>query len=293
MTLLTGSASAQIRVDLVLEQNQFLPGEAIPVAVRITNFSGLTLQMGQSSNWLRFLVETKDGYLMPERGEVPVAGEFALETSMVATKRVDIAPAFELTRPGSYQLTATVRPANWDRELVSPTRPFEIFPGTVLWDQRFGVPQGTNAQRPPEIRRYLLQQSIHLKELKLYVRVADQRDEKTFAAFPLGPMLSFSQPEKQIDAQCRLHVLYQTGARSFTYAVIDPEGKLLVRQTHDYTDTRPSLRTDSSGQIKVRGGVRRLRRDDLPPIEPSTNLPPTLLIAPTNSSASATTNGPK
>ena len=272
--LLTGSASAQIRVDLAIEQGQFLPGEAIPVAVRVTNFSGLTLRMGQRADWLRFTVETREGRLVPQRTEVPVLGEFALENSMVATKRVDLAPAFELNQPGSYQVYATIKPANWDRALVTPTHFFEIYAGTVLWDQSFGVPQPPGSSRPPEIRRYLLQQALHLKELKLYVRVTDQSGDRTFAAFPLGPMLSFSQPEKQIDREGRLHVLYQIGARSFNYSVVNPEGKIVVHQTHDYTDTRPVLRADPAGQIGVKGGVRRLSHDDLPPNQSGTNLSP-------------------
>jgi len=277
---LTGSALAQIRVDLVLDQNQFLPGEAIPVAVRITNFSGLTLRLGHSSDWLRFTVETKDGYLVPHDGEVPVAGEFELENSTVATKRVDVAPTFALKKPGPYRISATIKPANWDKELVTPTRSFEIFAGTVLWEQAFGVPPPAGSANPPEVRRYLLQQAIHLKELKLYVRVTDQRGEKTFAAFPLGPMLSFSQPEKQIDKQSQLHVLYQVGARSFNYSVINPDGKLVARQTHEYTDTRPVLRADRAGEIGVSGGLRRLSRDDLPSPEPNPGAPPALSAPP-------------
>jgi hypothetical protein len=274
LAFLAGSAWAQIKVDLVLDQNQFLPGEAIPVAVRITNFSGLTLRCGQGADWLRFTVETKDGYLVPQQGEVPVAGEFELETSTVATKRVDVAPAFVLNKPGPYRITASVKPANWDQELVTPTRSFEVFAGTVLWEQAFGVPRPAGDTRPPEVRRYLLQQAIHLKQMKLYVRVTDHRGEKTFAAFPLGPMLSFSQPEKQIDKQSQLHVLYQVGARSFNYSILNPDGKLVVRQTHEYTDTRPVLRADPTGQIGVSGGRRRLSRDDLPSREPSPSTPP-------------------
>jgi hypothetical protein len=281
---LAGSAWAQIRVDLVLDQNQFLPGEAIPVAVRITNFSGLTLRLGQNTDWLRFTVETKSGNLVPHRGELPVAGEFELENATVATKRVDIAPGFELDQPGPYRVTASVKPANWDKELATPTRSFEIFDGTVLWEQTFGVPQAVADTNPPEVRRYLLQQAIHLKELKLYARVTDQYGGRTFAAFPLGPMLSFSQPEKQIDKQSRLHILYQFGARSFNYSVINPDGKLVVRQTHEYTDTRPVLRAGPRGEIGVSGGMRRLTRDDLPPVELDLGTPP----APSTPPADAT-----
>jgi glycine/D-amino acid oxidase-like deaminating enzyme len=85
-------------------------------------------------------------------------------------------------------------------------------------------------------------------------------------------MVSFSKPECQIDKSSNLHVLYQTGARSFNYSVINPDGRLLVRQTYDYSDTRPVLRIDREGRILIGGGVRRSSSDDLPPpADASTN----------------------
>ena len=39
--------SAQVTVELTQEQDQFLPAEAMPVAVRITNRSGQNLRLGR------------------------------------------------------------------------------------------------------------------------------------------------------------------------------------------------------------------------------------------------------
>jgi len=40
---------------------------------------------------------------------------------------------------------------------------------------------------------------------------------------------------------------------------------LLVRQTYEYTDTRPVLRVDREGRIFIGGGARRGSSNDLPP----------------------------
>lgn len=61
-----------------------------------------------------------------------------------------------------------------------------------------------------------------------------------------------------------LHVLMQTGAKSFTYSVVSPEGRLLVRQRHEYTATRPVLRSTDDGGIFVAGGQRRFLETDIP-----------------------------
>jgi hypothetical protein len=56
---LVWSGRAQVSVEIVLEQEQFLIGEAIPAAVRITNRSGQTLRLGDEANWLSFTLETR------------------------------------------------------------------------------------------------------------------------------------------------------------------------------------------------------------------------------------------
>src|SRR5262245_18716022 len=52
--------AAQMTVEVALEQEQFLGGEALPAAVRITNLSGQTLHLGTEPDWLTFLVESRD-----------------------------------------------------------------------------------------------------------------------------------------------------------------------------------------------------------------------------------------
>ncbi|PYM16775.1 MAG: hypothetical protein DME18_00635 [Verrucomicrobia bacterium] len=263
--------SAQVTVELALEQDQFLPGETLEVGVRITNFSGQTLHLGKDNDWLHFTIEGRDNYIVPTSGDVPVQGEFEVDSSSVATRRVDVAPYFTLTRPGRYLVTATVKLKQWDKELVCKPRPFHVIAGTKLWEQEFGVPNA--AGQPPEVRKYALQQAIHLKQMKLYARVTDQSESRVFRIFPIGPMISFSKPECQIDKSNNLHVLNQTGAKSFNYSVINADGRLLVRQTYEYSDTRPVLRVDPQGRIFIGGGARRVASDDLPtpPDSSSTN----------------------
>ena len=51
-----------------MEQRQFLPSEAIPAAVRITNRSGQPLHLGADANWLTFNVESADGFIVVKNG---------------------------------------------------------------------------------------------------------------------------------------------------------------------------------------------------------------------------------
>jgi hypothetical protein len=257
-----------VTLTLTLEQNQVLPGESVRVAARVTNFSGQSLYLGKDENWLQFSIETAEGRLVPRHGTPPVRGEFELPTAKMATKRLDLAPHFDLGQPGRYLITATVRIEEWGQEIVSKTMPLQVVSGTVLWEQNFGVPSASGRTTAPAVRRYVLQQAMHLKQMKLYARVVDGHDGRVYGVLPLGPVLSFSDPEKIIDPESNLHVLWQTGARSFNHSVVNPDGRLIGRQTHEYSDTRPMLRRTADGGVVVSGGIRRFGPDDLPTPRP-------------------------
>jgi hypothetical protein len=158
----------------------------------------------------------------------------------------------------------------WEIDVTSEPVAFEVVRGAKLWEQEFGVPplEGNAATRP-EMRRYALQQANYRKQLQLYVRVTDASEATVYRVFPLSPMVSFSRPEAQVDKQGRLHVLNQAGARACVYCIIDPDGRVLVRQTYDVAqNSRPSLAADKDGLIQVKGGVRRAMPDDFPPPVP-------------------------
>jgi hypothetical protein len=209
-------------------------------------------------------VESPDSFVVLKKGEVPVTGEFSVESSERATKRVDLAPYFSLTRPGRYAITATVRIKDWDgRQITSPPKMIDIIQGAKIWEQDFGVPNADGTSGVPEVRKYALQQANYLREqLKLYVQVTDTKG-KLNKVFPIGPMLSFGQPDAQLDKKSNLHILYQNGPHSFNYTVVNPDGELVVRQTYAYT-SRPKLKADADGKLVVAGGTRRVTSDDLP-----------------------------
>ena len=257
--------TAQVTVEVTLDQDQFLPGEALNAAVRITNHSGRKLRLGGDERWLRFAVESSDGFVVLKRGEVPVMGEFDLESSQRATKRVDLVPYFDVVKPGRYTIRATIQIPGWTREITSPPQAFDIINGAVMWEQEFGVPPRNGEETgPPVVRKYVLQQAKYLrKQLMLYFRLTDSSGNLN-KVVPVGPMVSFSRPDAQVDRSNNLHVLYQDGARSFNYSVFDTDGRLIIRQTHMYT-TRPALRANASGGIEVVKGERRVMSTDVPP----------------------------
>jgi hypothetical protein len=255
---------AQVTVEVLTTQDEFLPGEDIPVAARIVNHSGQTLNLGRDNEWLKFSVEARDHFVVMKTGDVPVNQPFTLESSERATVRVNLAPYFNLPRPGRYLITATVTIPQWNQQINSQPKGFDVIQGAKLWEERFGLPKTPGSTNPlPEMRAYALQQANYLHSaITLYVQLSDEAG-RINKVFPLGPMVSFGQPEPRVDKLSNLHVLYQNGPRTFIYTVVNPDGKIILRQTYDFT-TRPRMIADAEGGIAVAGGARRVNHNDIP-----------------------------
>lgn len=264
--LLAPSLWGQVKVAVLLDQQQFLPGEAVPIKVRVVNHSGQTLAFGEDNNWLRISVQADDSFVVSQVGQVPVTGAFTLPPSKMATKEIDIGPYFTLARPGRYTVVATLRIREWDQSLTSAPEQFDVISGTRLWEQVFGLPETGRADGPPEVRKYLLQQANYIRsQIRLYARITDASEERTFSVVPIGPMVSFSRPTAVVDRDSNLHVLYQSGPRVSTYCKINPYGEVLSFEKLEYSGSRPRLSTAEDGTVRVVGGVRLPKPSDVPP----------------------------
>jgi hypothetical protein len=265
-------ASAQVTVELTLDQQQFLPGETLPVAVHVTNRSGELLHLGDTG-WITFFIQSEDGSMVVKKTDPPVKELFDLDNGEVATKRVDIAPYFNLQHTGSYRVTATLHIATWNSDITSSPQSFDVIEGAQLWSQSFGVADPEMPDQPPRIRKYTLVEANYLHDqLRLYVQVTDERDGSILKVHMLGRMISFSQPEAQLDRASKLHILCQSGATAFTLSVIGTDGKLDQQEIYDYVNTRPRLSEDSDGNIIVKDGARRVEPANIPQVKPPDQL---------------------
>ena len=259
---MTLAARAQVTAELVLDQEQFLRSESLAVRLKISNFSGRTLELGEEPDWLSFTVDAEQGKELSRTGEIPLPKPFRLESSKTVSLRTDLMPHFDLKDPGHYTLNATVKIPQIEKEIIVKPKTFDIIAGTKLWEKDVGIP----ATQPPEVRKFALQQATFLKQLRLYVRLTDETDTKVIRVLPLGALLSFSTPEPLVDKLSNLHVLFQYGPRSFLYSVVTPDGDQIIRQTYDYYgNSRPHIRAEEDGRITVIGGARRILLSDLPP----------------------------
>jgi hypothetical protein len=272
LAVAVGPARAQVNgitAELQLAQDQYLPDEDLQLSVKITNRSGQPVIFGHDSNWITFSIIGENNYVAHKISEMPDTGQFTLLSGQTGAWPLNPTPYYDFRRQGHYRIGATIRISQWNNAVI-PCRSanFTVANGLPLHglvNLQFGVPPPPGVSNAlPEIRNYSLIKVAYLDNLKLYFRLTDANG-RTLRVFPLSGMLSFSEPEAQMDRDNNLHVLMQTGARSFTYSVVTPEGRLFARQTYEYGSTRPVLRGTGDGGIFVMGGWRRLSDSDLPP----------------------------
>jgi hypothetical protein len=262
--LMAAPAMAQVKVELLLDQQQYLLKETLMVGVRVINHSGQTLNLA-GDGWLSLIVEDREKFAVKRIADTTAPQPISIETTFMATQWIDIGRAFEFRENSRYSLRARVRIEQWSEEVFSPPIEFEIIKGTKLWEQQVGIPTAPGQQ--PDIRKYILQQANYLKELQLYARVTDVTEQKVFSVIRLAPMVQVSQPEAQIDTLNRLHVLIQVGMKIFLHVCLDPDGKMVLRNSYEITTARPGLKVSPAGGVYVNGGQRLLRWDDIPPSE--------------------------
>jgi hypothetical protein len=257
-----------VTAQLQLAQDQYLPDEDLQLKVKIINRSGQPVTFGLDNKWITFDIVGEDNFVVAKIAEMPVSGEFTLLSGQSGARALNPTPYFDFRRPGRYRIGATIKIAQWNQQISCKAATFTVGSGLPihgLAELQFGVPAAPGASNTvPEIRNYSLIKVAYLDELKLYFRLTDSNG-RTLKVYPLSRMLSFSEPEAQLDRFNNLHVLMQTGARGFTYSVVNPDGVLIGRQTHEYTLTRPVLRMTDDGRIFVAGGQRRYSESDLPP----------------------------
>lgn len=255
---------AQIRVDIDTNQDRYLAYEDIYVYVTISNFSGRDLLLGESEDWLSFYAKSQTGHIIRKEGQPEVKGAFIVKNSHEAMKVVSIVKNFDFSKKDQYMIQVVAKIPGFEDEYVSNEASFFIVNGVKLWEQVFGLPQ-SDPNQSPELRKYSLYQATQKKKIYLYFRLSDPNDHYVYRVYPIGTMLSFSEPQAQLDGNSHLHVLNQFGARSFAYYEFSPLGEKLKQQTYQLQQGRkPKLGFKSAEGISVYDGVRVPHQTDFP-----------------------------
>ena len=238
------------------------------INVKITNFSGQTIEVATTPDWIQFTVEAVGGYVVNRLAEISAPGKFEVENGFVATRKINIGPAFDLSRPGRYTVSGGIFITSYGKPVYARPIPLEVLSMTPMWERNFGVPNAESESGGIVARRYSLIQITRNDKPYIYVSTSEVGTGRLLSTIPLTRVVGFGEPQKMLDGANNLHVLSQTGRIEYNYSVINPDGRLIVRQTveHPGQSIRPHLAFDRKGQLVVKGGVRKLSEDDVPEV---------------------------
>lgn len=249
---------AQVDVKLEFEQSQFLASETAEVTLRVANFTGSPLKLGERPGWLRFSVENVNGSVVNRMSEVEETGSFTLKPSTRGTMRFNLAPLFKLDQVGRYTVTATVVTGGAEEHVITAPVEFEIMRGVTLWEREFGV-----AGSPGIRRKYVIQQANYLKRARLYACISDATGSVNYKVVQLGTIVSFNPPAMSMDSQNRLHVLHQFGADDYLHHRIDADGTISIRNIYGSRGSRPELGVNDEGDVAVVNARRKPSPGDI------------------------------
>jgi hypothetical protein len=256
--LLVMTVHAQVDVKLEFDQNKFLTGETSEVILRISNFTGAPLRLGERPDWLRFSVENVSGVGVARIADLEHTGAFTLKTGARATLRFDLTPLFKIDQVGRYNVSATVYTGSGEDHVITAPAEFEVMTGVVLWEREFGLSGGV-----AERRRYAIVQANYLKRARIFAAITNPEASVTYKVISLGTVVSFNPPSMAMDAQNRLHVLHQYGADEFLHHRIHSDGTVALRHTYVSRVGRPMLGVDGTGDVAVVRATRRPSKQDI------------------------------
>jgi len=250
----TGSAFAQIQVELKFPRLQYIAYEPVVANLTITNLAGrdVDLRDNASQPWFGFEVSGNEGRSVPQISKATTES-LSVGAGERVTRKINLAPLYGLHDFGTYRVRAHIYFGDVNKFFYSATRVFEVTDARPIWQKTVGVPQEGHASG--SARTYSLMTNRFSDHTSLYVRVEDKDSGMVYATYSLGQIIAFDQPQAEFDHSNQLHVLYCAAPRMWSYARIGLNGELVSRASFAETKSRPRLVHSNDGVIRVAGGM--------------------------------------
>lgn len=248
----TVTAWGQLSVNIQMNQSQTLAGEAVLVAVTITNHSGsdITLANNGRTPWLDMVVKRGSGEPAAALGRANF-GAVQIASGQSMSKTIEISSLYNLREPGSYSVSALIRSEGNTNGFISNRLLFTTVNVRPDWSQKVGVPG-----QPGKTHEFRVINFTNASKSMLYVQVVDAKTGISLQTINLGQALLFRKPQAAVDRSQNLNVLYLATPEFYVHARIDVNGRFLGRELHKRGGSGdPRLMTFADGSVKVAGSI--------------------------------------
>jgi hypothetical protein len=254
---------AQMQVSLTLKRRLYMAYEPIIATVSITNLSGrdVPLTDADGQHWFSFNILNSDGIpLAPSDADYKLS-DLTIPAGQTVKRSITLNTLYPVHDYGTYRIRAAIYFAPLQKFFESKLSSFEISEGRALWQQVVGIPDGE--PNAGALRRVSLLSFRHPEANYVYVRIEDNDTGTVFCASPLGRLLDNMQPQVELDALNRLHILQPYAAKSYLYTQVNLDGSIGSRRNYLSGErTRPVLKRDASGDVAVLGGTEQTTPDN-------------------------------
>jgi len=242
------SAHAQLVTSLKIPKKMHLTGEPVAVILSVTNHSGRELVFRGDGRfpWLHFECTDGSGHSIPASGSAAFA-PMKIAAGQTMAREIDLGSMFQLERPGSYSVSATIQSPLGDGRAYRTNRAhFVQSPGRSLWSQKIG--RGGSGRT----REFRLLSFTGDSKSQVYAQIFDHSTGRVVRTFPLGDAMSLRKPVATVDRQQQMHALFMTTPSIWSHCVIDAQGRMVERNFHKLASTGdPRLVISPDGSVQI------------------------------------------
>lgn len=219
---------AQIDVRLEPVRRDYILGENAAVRLIITNYtdSAISLNSVPGRSWLYLNITPRGSSSPISPVSIPKYPDIKVLPGSRKAYTLELQPYYRLSHEGSYRITATLRMPDMHTTYGSNATSFNMVSGATV--RSFTI----------QARGMRLQMNVKMLRMDgktvLFGQVVNPETRIALGACFLAQYLNFMEPRVLLDRAQNLHVLCQSTAEFFTYAVMDTQGvrreqKLLKR----------------------------------------------------------------
>lgn len=230
LLLLAVCAQSFGQIDVRMEpvRRDYILGETAALRLTITNYTDSTVELKSTpdQSWLHLNVTRRGSSAPLSPALLPKYPDIKVLPGSRKAYTLELQPNYRLNYEGTYRVVATLRMPDMRTTYSSNAASFNMVPGATV--RSFII----------QVRGQRLQMNVKMLTMSgrtvLYGQVVNPETRIAMGACFLAQYLNFMEPRVLLDRAQNLHVLCQSTADFFTYAVMDTHGvrreqKLLKR----------------------------------------------------------------
>jgi len=264
---ISAAAQAQVEIAWSLAKNRTVLMEPVRASVRLSNYSGQTLDLTANGNArLSFLVEDQPTSTVPGTGRPLLDRAVLIPAGETREVDVNLLDAYRIIRGQSYMLTPVLEFAGV--RFSGPRLSLEVQPGLELLKRNTGMPKADDA-------REITLRMIHREQSDwIFFRIDNPTSGYCLGVYELGRLIRFFPPGLEQDRDGVFHVLHQEGPARFTHTMFGYDGEPRGAEYYVAQVGGIRLAKDEDGTVKVAGGTLYTEDPENPGMLTAPALPP-------------------